>query len=303
MSVSGSRTSVPVRAAAVLAWGAAMIHLVLHPGALRRAGGLRGVLPIGSGFQVALGWLLLRRPTPRVLRAGALGSLVLLSTWVITRAVAPPLSSEGRPESVTLLGVLATGAELATLLILSSYLPIPSQGARWKRRTWSTIAGAGFAALVLLASGALSYVSLTGGAPSLQVAADGFSMNSPLVFGLVVPHLWLVGPWSTLLLTAVASLLVSANVSTLILRAPEEECRLRPQTAGALATPLFAVSSCCGTPAALFLGAGSVSFLFRLTPWLLLATTAMLAVNLIRIRIPIAEGSRPGHRKGRLKVT
>lgn len=273
------------RAAGWLAWVAAAIHLVLTPEHFEERFVYGVFFLAASLFQLVLGWFLLFRPDPRVYRAGAIGSLVLIATWIVTRAVAPPLSPEGGAELVTLLGVLATGAELATLVLLATAMPVPSATRRWTRWAWGAAAGIPFAGLFLLASGALSYVSFAGNPPSLNLLSPAFSLNYPVVYGLLLPHLWVVGSWSTFVFIAIAAVLVAANVATVTGRqAVAPECNPRPRGLLAVAPSLFAVSSCCGIPLALFLGAGAIGFLFKATPWLLLVTIAMLVANLMVMR-------------------
>lgn len=268
-----------------LAWLAAAIHLALTPEHFDERVVYGAFFLSASLFQLVLGWFLLFRPAPRVYRAGAIGSLVLIATWIVTRAVAPPLSPGGGVEPVTLLGVLATGAELATLVLLATALPVPTAARRWTRWAWGAAAGAAFAGLFLLASGALSYVSFAGDPPSLSFSNPGFSLSYPMIYGLLFPHIWVVGSWSTFVFIGVAAVLVAANVATVTgRRAVAPECNPRPRGLLAVAPSLFAVSSCCGMPLALFMGTAAVGFLFKATPWLLLITIAMLGANLFVMR-------------------
>lgn len=171
ISVSGSQLIVEFRkpranwmpaVAGRLAWVAAGIHLALTPEHFKESFVYGVFFLAASVFQLILGWLLLFRAGPKVNCAGAIGSLVLIATWIVTRAVAPPLSPDGGAEPVTLLGVLATGAELATLMLLATALPVPTATRRWTRWAWGSAAGITFAGLFLFASGAVSYVSFEG---------------------------------------------------------------------------------------------------------------------------------------------
>ncbi len=278
-----------------LVWVAAAIHLLLTPEHFDERFVYGVFFLVASLFQLALGWFLLFRPHPRVYRAGAIGSLILIATWIVTRAVAPPLSPEGGPEPVTLLGVVATGAELATLVLLAAALPVPTAKRRWTGWAWAIAAGLAFAGLFLLASGAISYVSFAGSPSSFNSYNPGLSIRYPLVYGLLLPHVWVVGSWSTFAFVAIAAVLVAANVVSVTGRqtvAPE--CNPRPRGLLAVAPSLFAVSSCCGMPLALFMGTAAVGFLFKATPWLLLITVAMLVGNLVLVRS--ATTTLPTHR-------
>lgn len=271
---------------AILAISAAGIHLVLTPEHFRERTVYGFFFLIASAFQIVLGWLLIRRARAAVYRAGAWGSLALIGTWIVTRAVAPPFSPEGRPEPVTLLGILATGAELAALVLLATALPLPAERRRGAQWAWGCAAGAGFAALFLISSGAVSYTSLvTSKFSSIDVALVSGSLQSPLLFGMLLPHVWLVGSLPTFVLIAVAAVLLGVNVAASLDRPPAGGARLPPRrTVLALAPTMFAVSSCCGASTALFLGVAAVGPLFAATPWILLATAVMLAVNLYLIR-------------------
>lgn len=277
-----------------LAWTAAAIHLALTPEHFKERV-VYGVSFLAMTiFQAALGWLLFSRPGARVYRVGAIGTSVLIATWIVTRAVAPPLSPEGEAEAVTALGVLATGAELATLVLLASALPVARARSRWIRWAWGTASGIAYASLVLLASGALSYVPLGEDAPSLSVLDQGLSLHSPAIYGLLLPKIWLFASWSVLVFSAIAAILVGANVTAITGRdALAPECNRRSSTLVALAPSFLAVSSCCGMPVALFLGSAAVGFLFEATPWLLLVTIGLLATNLI-----IMRKSGQAHRRG-----
>ncbi len=68
-----------------LAWLAAAIHLVLTPEHFQERFVYGAFFLAASVFQILLGWFLLFRPGPRVYRAGAVGSLVLIATWIVTQ--------------------------------------------------------------------------------------------------------------------------------------------------------------------------------------------------------------------------
>lgn len=147
---------------------------------------------------------------------------------------------------------------------------------------WSASAGLCFAALLLLASGAVSSLPNVSRFWSFNVyRGTGFSLATPLIYGMAVPHVWVVGPWSTFLLIAASATLVGLNLRAALARAEATaRCAPRRGTVAALTPSLLVVSSCCGTPLALLAGTSAVVFLYRATPWLLLATTAMLAFGL-----------------------
>jgi hypothetical protein len=273
------------RALVVLAWVAAGIHLVLTPEHFRERT-VYGIFFLGASvFQVWLGWALLRRPSVRVFRVGAAGSLGLIATWIATRAVAPPLSPEGAPEPVTLAGVVATGAELAALVLLAAALPASGVRAWRARRAWAVAAGLAFALLSLLASSAVSYVPwVAKKVPSFNDITGDIRLDRPFIIGMPVPHIWVVGPWSTFALTALAAVLVAANVAVAMDPRRGDAAWTRRRTLLGAAPAFLAVSSCCGAPVALFLGVSATVALARASPWLLAGTVAMFALNLALVR-------------------
>lgn len=276
---AGTGLSRPSRiVTAGLAWTAAGIHLALTPEHFDERTAY-GLFFLGAAlFQVALGWLLLRRPGPAVYRVGAYASLALIATWIVTRALVPPFSPEGSVEPVTLPGVLATASELATLFIIASALPQTGKSRLASRWAWGGAAGLAFTLLFLLASSAVSYVSWTN--EDLRSSSSGFSLRSPFFIGMLLPHVRVTAPWSTLAFTALAGALVTANVVAAMGRA-QRSLFCRPGRGVLAAAPaLFAVSSCCGTSAALFLGVSATVPLLTVTPWLLLATVGLLSANL-----------------------
>ncbi len=283
---------------ALLVWVAAAIHLVLTPEHFEEKTVYGVFFLVAAVFQLVVGWLLIRSPTPATLRAGAVGSLLLLVVWMVTRVVTPPLAPETGAEPVTLLGVLATGAELAALVLLIGAAPVPAARSRRQVLTWGSAAGIIFAGLLLLATNAVSYTSFAyltnpGRPPALNIYTDGLSLQTPLIYGQLLPHVWLVASWSTLLFVVVAAVLLGVNLALLTSR---RAGHVTPRRAVASALPAFvAVSGCCGAPFALFLGTSAVVALVSLTPWLLLATIGLLSVNIAVLRRSacIDTGSSP----------
>lgn len=269
---------------------AAAIHLVLTPVHFQEHT-LYGVFFLAAAvFQFTIAHLLVLAPTRGVYRAGLGGSVVLITIWLATRVVAPPLSETAEP--VTLWGVLAKGLELTALFLLLALLP-PS-GSRGRTATtqrfawgWALVTGVAFALLYLFASASLVYVPADlPGAPSVTVDPwQGPSLIRPWVEGPLTSHLYVNAPWSVLLLAPLAGLLLGAATGLLV-----PLMRLAPGSArprrGYLATApaLIAVPSCCGVPLLGFLGAGAVPILFQAAPWLLLATTAGLAIFVLLLR-------------------
>lgn len=272
--------------AAALA-GAAVIHLFLTPEHFEEHVAYGAFFLVAAAIQLVVAVGLWCRASVRVARVAVLSSLGLIGVWMITRTVVPPLSPEAAAEPVDLVGVVASGLELTAIVLLAARIGLTTPRRRWVRVAVAATTGVAFAGLFLFASGALSYVSVVRPAPSIEVWNPGVTATTPLLYGMLLPHIWLVGSWATLSLTVSAGLLVAANVAQLLASdVVAMRCHV-PRRAVAAATPLFVgVSSCCGAPAALFLGASGVGLLYRATPWVLLATVVLLAANLIVSRRP-----------------
>lgn len=289
---------------ALLVWVAAAVHLVLTPEHFEEQTVYGVFFLLAAVFQLVIGWLLLRRPTPATLRAGAVGSLLLLVVWMVTQVVTPPLAPHPGAEPVTLLGIVATGAELAALVLLVGAAPLPAARSRRHAVVWGVLAAGVFAGLLLLATNAVSYTSFAyltnpGRPPALNVYTDGLSLQAPLIYGQLLPHVWLVASWSTLLFVAVAAVMLGVNVSLLMRHRARVTGDTNARRAVGSALPAFvAVSGCCGAPLALFLGTSAVVLLARLTPWLLLATIWLLSVNIAVVRRAACtvDGSSPDRR-------
>lgn len=94
---------------------AAAVHLAVMPTHFRQWW-LFGVFFLGAAtLQVALGVLLLTRPSPRLLAAGAAGSVAVVVLWLASRLVGLPFGPDhGATEPFGVLDMLATVAELST---------------------------------------------------------------------------------------------------------------------------------------------------------------------------------------------
>jgi hypothetical protein len=285
---AGSRPITAWVSAALIA-AAGLIHLVLTPEHFREQT-LYGVFFLAAALvQLMLAAVLLLRPTPWVFRVGALSSAGLIGAWLATRAVAPPFSS--LPERVTLAGVLATGVELAALILLAALLPVGNGEAAGPPRfalPWALLAGPLFVLLYLVAVGALARVeadvSESVAVPSLSVdASNGWSLRSPWLVVALSDHVLLSTSWSVAAFVLIAGVLVALNTGLIVgLARSTRACR--PQAGGVLAVApaLVAAPTCCGAglPLGFALGGGTIAPVLAVTPWLLLATGMLLAANL-----------------------
>jgi hypothetical protein len=208
------------------------------------------------------------------------------------RCGSPPAPSPlpgGQVEPVTLPGVAATALELAALLALAALLPTsPRQSGPGRPRFatgWALLAGAGFAVIFALASGTLVYtpapLAPTIRVPSLTLADVPLPLGSPLLTWFLTRHLYLLGPLPAFaFLTVAAALLAVSTGMGIGLARAAPHCAPRRGGLAAVAPTLLAVPVCCGAPLAGVLGAGAILPLLRATPWLLAATTVLLAAHI-----------------------
>jgi hypothetical protein len=287
---------------------AGAIHLVLTPEHFEEQAVYGIFFLVAALFQIVLAQLLVLRPGPRVIRAGAYGNAALLAIWIVTRVVAPPLGES--PEPVTFWGVLAKGLELTALFLLLMLLPpaAPREAGRvglarprvaWG---WALGIGTGFTLLFMFASGSLTYVP--GSMPPLPVTIDpwqGPSLVRPWVEGPLTSHLYLSASWSTLVFAVLAGGLLGAATG-LQVGLSQVAPSGAPGRGGylAISPALVAVPSCCGVPLVAFLGTSILPVLVWATPWLLLATTAGLAAYVFVLgrqwRVLARATSSPGAR-------
>ncbi len=277
-----------------LVLGAANVHLLLTPEHFRE-GPQFGMFFLAAGlFQLWLVFALLLMPGTRVYRIGLWGSALIAVTWMVTRLIPPPGAPE--PEPVELWGVIATALEIAAIVALVSTLPSvsppPPAGAR---RAMALAVGAGFAALVLLASGVVTVIppgSWTG--PSLLFRVYPIPSWRLTGIWIVVAGRWsLLIPWLTIGFLTMAWVLVSLTVS-LALRLPAvERCSVRRHGLFAALPALATVPVCCGAPVAAVAGGVAVGALFRWTPALMGLSLILLSLNVIvlerRVRRSLAN--------------
>ena len=269
-----------------------------------------------SVTEILLGTTLLLRPSPRVFRVGALVAIGLLAGWLATRASAAPLVPQPWSATRTAAGAL----ELAAVIALLVGLPIggSSLGPPRFARGWAALAGPTFALMFLLASGALAHVpfDLEKQGPTPWIHADtslGFGFLSPWISIAFSGHVLLATSWAVLVFLVVAGTLFALTVGmTLGLARCAGTCR--PQAKGvAAATPAFvAVPTCCGAalPIGATLGGSTLVPLTSATPWVLLATVALLSASLTllarrwraALRAPrtVSSASPLGHELGKL---
>jgi hypothetical protein len=154
----------PARAAALdngvflacgLAWSAGLIHLAAAVDHVDEYVPFAVFFFLLAPAQLALGVALYRRPTRRLLRAGALGSMIVVAIWVVSRTSGVPIGpTPWVAEPAGLLDCLASADE-AVLALLVLYQLRSDPGPLLVRcsRPLLTAAGVG---LILLSSLALA---------------------------------------------------------------------------------------------------------------------------------------------------
>lgn len=281
------RLAVPVGrvVVALLVAGAGSIHVLLTPEHFRE--GLHfGLFFLGaSAFQVWLAWALVFRPGPVVYRAGLWGSTALVATWMGTRVIAPP--GADAPEEVDLLGVLATGLEIAAIVALLSTLPaVARRIGTAQRRVLAAAAGLGFAALVLLASGVVTVIPpdrWSGPSYLFRVHSIGEWRFDGLLF--VVAGRWsALVPWPMIAFVVPAALLVAWTVSLAVRMPHDDRCSIRRRGVLAALPACATVPVCCGAPLTAFAGWAAAGMLFQVTPWLMGGSLVLLAANALLLR-------------------
>lgn len=265
-----------------LVLGAANVHLFLTPEHFRE--GLQfGLFFLAAAlFQLWLAFALLLMPGPRVYRIGLWGSALIAATWMATRLIPPP--GAPKPEPVEVWSVVATALEIAAIVALASTLPsVAPAPSRRARRAIAAATGAGFASLVLVASGVVTVI------PPGKWTGPSFLFRVYPIPSWRLTGVWIVlaGRWSALIpwvmigFLALGSVLVARTVS-LALRLPAaERCSVRRRGLFAALPALATVPVCCGAPVAAVAGGVTVGALFRWTPVLMGLSLILLSLNVV----------------------
>jgi hypothetical protein len=108
-----------------LSWAAALIHVVAAVGHVDESGTEVAFFVLLALAQLGWGVALYRAPSPALLRAGAVLSLLVVALWAASRTVGVPL---GEVEPVGALDVLASANELALAALVAIRLPVVTPG-------------------------------------------------------------------------------------------------------------------------------------------------------------------------------
>lgn len=263
---------------------AAVVHLALAPAHYRETPVFGAFFAVAGAVQFALAMRLLRGGGApwRVLALLRLTSLVLLGTYLATRLVTPPLAPHPGAEPVDVLGVLAAGVELASVVAV---LALPARAGRTSARSkalWAAVVGVVFVAFFAIASGAVVYNHAGWPAdvpvPSVSLRdAEYLSLLTPRVSLVPTENLALSAPLLTWLMLGLTAVLLGVN--TALARAVAERLRSGRRPGLAAAPAFVAAPVCCGAPLLAFLGTGAVALLAVYTPVLLAAVALVLALH------------------------
>jgi hypothetical protein len=166
-------TSAPMRAAiAACSFGAAAIHLAMVPSHADSwlAEGI--AFAVVGWLQVAVGVLILTRPTHLILRVACIANLVFIAAWAWTRAWGAPLGPQGgEPHSAGFVDLTAIGLEAATVVLAAVALRRPNSGEHIPRSWFAPLAVVPVGVL-LLATMAIASPSATNHAHDEDASAD-----------------------------------------------------------------------------------------------------------------------------------
>ena len=111
------RPAAPVAGLALASAGASAIHAAVCPAHFREATAFGVFFLLAAALQAAWAVLILRQPGRALLTLGAIGNLVVVGLWTMSRTVGVPIGPEvWRPEAITVADSLATTLELAIII-------------------------------------------------------------------------------------------------------------------------------------------------------------------------------------------
>jgi hypothetical protein len=117
-----------------LAWGSGLIHVEAAIGHVDEYALYAVFFALLAPLQFAWGVALYRRPTPWLLKVGAVGSLLVAALWTVSRTTGLPIGPEPwTPEAIGAIDAISTADELLTALIAAALvtgLPRGDQAAR-----------------------------------------------------------------------------------------------------------------------------------------------------------------------------
>jgi hypothetical protein len=260
------------------------------------------VFTILALFQFTLALLLAVRPGPAVYRLGIWGSGLIVLVYVATRLI--PLPGASVPEEVDVLGIAATGLEIAAVLLLTVALPEPAAARRPRGAPlWWGFAGAVvFAHLWLILTGVIQWTSEVYTSPLTWVGIGSWSALLPILAGSPLPHFWLAAPWWSLPAAFVLAVLVGLNLgcsTSLLMNGYESSRGRRARLLGLLPVGL-ATPVCCTASTPLLALLGVPLFLgVMAAPFAALLSAVLLSLSLVALSVQGAHATcTPGDSRG-----
>jgi hypothetical protein len=126
-----------LQAACIGLFAAAAVHVAVMPDHFRESWLYGCFFLVAAATQVAVGTLVLVRPSRRMLAAAAAGSLAVVVLWLVSRFVGVPVGPDnGAVEAVGVLDVVATAAELVTAGACLAVLAGGTLRPAWRWSTW-----------------------------------------------------------------------------------------------------------------------------------------------------------------------
>jgi hypothetical protein len=239
-------------------------------------------------FQLNLALLLALRAGPAVYRVGRWGSGLIVLVYIATRLF--PLPEANVPEEIGVIGIVATGLELAAVLLLAVALPAPAtlRKPHGRAGAWGVGGAVVFALLWLPLTGVVQWTTTVYATPLYWAGTDSWSALTPILSGSPLPHLWLVAPWWSLPAVAILAILVGLNLwlstqmrSAGVGKSEERRAGLLTVLPAGIAAPVC----CSASPPLLALFGVPLALDAMAAPFAALLSAVLLTFSLVFLRI------------------
>ncbi len=281
-------------AVVLVVWVAGLIHLALIREHFAEQFVYGLVFTALALFQLTLALWLGVRPGPRVYRVGIWGSGLIVLVYVLTRLI--PLPGASAPEEVDALGIVATGLELAAVVLLALALPEPTPRRASRRAPlwWGLGSAVGFAPLWLIATGVVQWTDAVYPTSLAWYGTNFWTTLTPILAGSPLPHLWLAAPWWSLPAALLLAVLVGLTLwsSTRLVVAGSLSGRGRRGNLLTLLPAGLAAPVCCSasTPLLALLGVPLVLGIWA-APFAVLLSAVLLTLSLVVLHIQGRRGT------------
>ncbi len=281
-------------AVVLVVWVAGLIHLALIREHFTEQFVYGLVFTALALFQLTLALWLAVRPGPAVYRLGIWGSGLIVLVYVLTRLI--PLPGANAPEEVDVLGIVATGLELAAVVLLALALPesAPRRQSQRAPRWWGLGGALAFAPLWLIATGVVQWTDAVYPMSLAWYGTAFWTTLTPILAGSPLPHLWLTAPWWSLPAALLLAVLVGLNLwsSTRLVAAGSLSGRGRRGSLLALLPAGLAAPVCCtaSTPLLALLGVPVVLGIWA-APFAVLLSAVLLTFSLVFLHIQGRRGA------------